>query len=805
MRLSLVCLCIAMSIASRAQQFAKVASLNLPDSAVTAEVQWVNFDSDSWLDVFVFAKVQSGEYFFITCKSDPEHGPMNPVSHYLGFHSVTYRLADFDYDHDIDIIFSGISSTGPRTSFFENQGDFKFVEHSSIEVAGSFIHFADLDANGTKELIISGSDNSGAFLKIYRPGNTWKLAHDSLKIQVASMQIFDFDGDSDNDIFISGKENGVSATKFLVNQGGFYFTPAVPSKVASGKSSVGDLNHDGRLDIFLIGAEGSGQNVSIQYLNQGSSFVAKDTLTPLANSTPFLADFNSDGKCDIHVLGEHISGDTLNAIFVRDSAVVDVSKSKLHHQAFGDYDRDGDLDLLQVVTGPVSLQVNTLRNAARFNRGPSPPVGAFGFTIFNKLFVYWNRAIDDRTPSMAITYDVTLQSVNTEVQVGEFDLFTTERHTVSHGNSGTRNYLLLKPQSVGSFSFAVQSIDNSFESPDSSRPGGSGLCEGTGAPCPSPEITQISACKNERLTFTAEGNPKWFSLSKGFLAEGLTFEMKTVGADTIFSFSEFEGCPSLKIYLIQPVKDTVRKSVATEFVCDGQTITLSVGAEWEDIEWKSFARGGLGKAPAITYKVSQPDTVTVLAINDDGCGIERKTVLKISKPELRIEGDEYQILKGESVQFSASGGEQYHWSPAESLDNNTVSNPTASPLSSTTYTVTAYDSIGCASSGKVSVVVEGTAFVPNLFTPNDDGKNDELKVYGLSQVSSFSFVIHNREGNVLFETKDISQVSNTGWDGTSNGVKQPAGVYYWKVKGEHVSGRRLLLNGKTNGSIVLIR
>jgi hypothetical protein len=34
---------------------------------------------------------------------------------------------------------------------------------------------------------------------------------------------------------------------------------------------------------------------------------------------------------------------------------------------------------------------------------------------------------------------------------------------------------------------------------------------------------------------------------------------------------------------------------------------------------------------------------------------------------------------------------------------------------------------------------------------------------------------------------------------------QPSGVYYWNVKGELSSGRRLLLNGKTSGSVVLIR
>jgi hypothetical protein len=44
-----------------------------------------------------------------------------------------------------------------------------------------------------------------------------------------------------------------------------------------------------------------------------------------------------------------------------------------------------------------------------------------------------------------------------------------------------------------------------------------------------------------------------------------------------------------------------------------------------------------------------------------------------------------------------------------------------------------------------------------------------------------------------------------GWDGTVRGVQQPGGIYYWKVNGETSSGGKLMLNGKSSGSIVLIR
>ena len=103
------------------------------------------------------------------------------------------------------------------------------------------------------------------------------------------------------------------------------------------------------------------------------------------------------------------------------------------------------------------------------------------------------------------------------------------------------------------------------------------------------------------------------------------------------------------------------------------------------------------------------------------------------------------------------------------------------------------------------VLVEETAFVPNLFTPNHDGKNDLLKIYGLGQVSSFTFTIYNREGNRVYHTENVLDAITQGWNGTAGGVEQPGGVYYWSVTGQTLAGKALQLNGRKSGSIVLLR
>jgi gliding motility-associated-like protein len=69
---------------------------------------------------------------------------------------------------------------------------------------------------------------------------------------------------------------------------------------------------------------------------------------------------------------------------------------------------------------------------------------------------------------------------------------------------------------------------------------------------------------------------------------------------------------------------------------------------------------------------------------------------------------------------------------------------------------------GCSdtATGDVYIVPYTTIFVPNTFTPNGNGKNDEFRAYG-DYVENFHMMIFDRWGNLIFETNDILH----GWNG----------------------------------------
>ena len=87
-------------------------------------------------------------------------------------------------------------------------------------------------------------------------------------------------------------------------------------------------------------------------------------------------------------------------------------------------------------------------------------------------------------------------------------------------------------------------------------------------------------------------------------------------------------------------------------------------------------------------------------------------------------------------------------------------------------------------------------FVPNVFSPNGDGKNDKLFVYG-NYIDKVEMRIFNQWGEQIILINDLSQ----GWDGTHRGKPQPVGVYVYVLKAMMTDGRVINLKG----SITLLR
>jgi gliding motility-associated-like protein len=170
-------------------------------------------------------------------------------------------------------------------------------------------------------------------------------------------------------------------------------------------------------------------------------------------------------------------------------------------------------------------------------------------------------------------------------------------------------------------------------------------------------------------------------------------------------------------------------------------------------------------------------------------------------PQIVISPD-ISIGFGQTTIIEATGGTEYQWSPTEGIQNPFSSQIEVSPISTTTYTVTVTDENNCSNQDAVTINLKNDFFIPNLFTPNGDGNNETLKIYGTG-IEQINMVIYNKSGNIVFQNNDIGFMLETGWDGTCNGAAQPQGSYFYVINGRYIDGS--LIDKDNKGSINLLR
>jgi gliding motility-associated-like protein len=149
----------------------------------------------------------------------------------------------------------------------------------------------------------------------------------------------------------------------------------------------------------------------------------------------------------------------------------------------------------------------------------------------------------------------------------------------------------------------------------------------------------------------------------------------------------------------------------------------------------------------------------------------------------------------------ASGLESYQWSPDMFLSCTDCVNPTVAAMNSITYNVVATDTNGCKANAShlLTVTPRYDLYVPNAFTPNNDGNNDQYEIFGNKKIwSHLEFSIFNRIGEMVFQTSD----HEFKWDGSYMGEMMPNGIYVYQMKLSYVNGH---VETTQKGSISLIR
>lgn len=172
-----------------------------------------------------------------------------------------------------------------------------------------------------------------------------------------------------------------------------------------------------------------------------------------------------------------------------------------------------------------------------------------------------------------------------------------------------------------------------------------------------------------------------------------------------------------------------------------------------------------------------------------GTGSTTVNIIVNPKPSIIVSQDQT-IFLGSSATLTASGGVAYEWSPSTNLSCTSCSSTVASPSESKEYCVTVTDNNTCYDSSCVKVEIEipcptnRNLVVPNAFTPNGDGYNDELCLYGWDNcVSGFSIFIYDRWGEKVFESTNASFC----WDGIYKGKLLDPAVFVYFINAKYIT------------------
>ncbi len=205
---------------------------------------------------------------------------------------------------------------------------------------------------------------------------------------------------------------------------------------------------------------------------------------------------------------------------------------------------------------------------------------------------------------------------------------------------------------------------------------------------------------------------------------------------------------------------------------------------------------------------SQPGTYTQTFPRTTGCDSIATLILTVDDTKLPTRYPTITTTPNTPTQLQArqlGSNFDYFWTPPTGLNSVSIYNPIFTFGQDQEYQITMVSDQGCSVTDTLLVKVNGSGpagitsdlFVPNAWTPNNDGVNDKLFPLTENVTKLNFFRVFNRWGQLMFETSTIGD----GWDGVFNGKPMMMDTYTWTAEAVGIDGKTF----RRSGNAVLIR
>ena len=272
--------------------------------------------------------------------------------------------------------------------------------------------------------------------------------------------------------------------------------------------------------------------------------------------------------------------------------------------------------------------------------------------------------------------------------------------------------------------------------------------------------------------------------------------------------TDAQGCTALLDFAIGESPVPAVDLLTEDVNCHGETDgTLAVTATGPGL---SFSLDGQNFSEETNWTDLPAGNYTLLIQDANGCLFEEN--FSIVEPDsLVIQlAPQVTLQLGEATQLSASvfpagGLYLYAWSPSTGLSCSDCPDPVLQATTGGAYLLVVTDANGCVAQASVLVSIEENrrVYIPNVFSPDFDGLNDQFTVFAGPEVARIKTMrIFDRWGESVFERFDFPPNDlEMGWDGTFRGQRMNPAVFAYYVEVEFIDGQTALFEG----SLTLVR
>jgi hypothetical protein len=456
------------------------------DSGITSLVQvdlssatWGDYDKDGDLDILV-----TGGYNAKVYRNDGANTFTDIGAGLTGVNFSAAAWGDYDKDGDLDILLTG-AVTGypnfdPVTKIYRNDGGtFTDIAAPLPNVRSGSVAWGDYDNDGDLDILLSGHSTSGRITGVYRNdgnGSFTDIGSNLERVEYSSGAWGDYDNDGDLDILLTGTSNSSYSTALYRNDGGTFVTVDVGlTQVANGSVAWGDYDDDGDLDILLTGQGGGNLSHIAQIYRNNDDGTFTDIgagLRGVYDSSVAWGDYDNDGDLDILLSGFNDDSAPITRVYRNDSGDVftDISAGLIDVEAgsvaWGDFDNDTDLDILLTGNRHWAPVTKIYRNTTIItNDAPAVPTGLTASVAETSAILSWNAVSDDYTPSAGLTYNVRVGTTSggADVVAPQSLTATGYRQVPALGNVFQITTTQLKGLTLGkTYYWSVQAVDTAL-------------------------------------------------------------------------------------------------------------------------------------------------------------------------------------------------------------------------------------------------------------------------------------------------------------------------------------------------------